>query len=379
MSLSSSDLTGVMYAVRNTMKKRNDVGVWAGVSWDTSSNFSGGWEIITIAYDMLGDLWCVGSGGNVGKWDKSNTRWDSQGNLGGWYIEWLAFDGNGTMWAVNNAGEVGLWNGFTWENKGLMGGWAVGMITWDNNGILWCVGKGHVGKWNGTGWDDQTAMDSVEPVMIAFDSSNTPWCVGNQQNLLMWSGSAWTPVGPSPGFAGDWWFRSVMFNLPLTIVSVDFDTVNLSPTYTSNEVDMNNSTFTNSSSTSDSQAITCSVTQSYSSTSSWSDALMSKMSISMKAKIPLVGAVSVQESLEDTYTFGGENTIETSKAYAFQGNLTVPANTRVTTKATLGTGTVSIPFTATVLYNGQTSKRTGTYNVRNSTLLTVTATEAPLS
>jgi hypothetical protein len=29
MSLSSSDLTGVMYAVRNTMKKRNDVGVWA--------------------------------------------------------------------------------------------------------------------------------------------------------------------------------------------------------------------------------------------------------------------------------------------------------------------------------------------------------------
>ena len=355
MSETSNKLINVWYAVRQTQK---EVGVWNGTGWSTFGD-PASWTILSIAFDPSGRMWCVGEGGNVGVWYQSMLDLH---NLAGWNIVWLAFDGNGTMWAVSNEGQVGRWNGFSFDNQGTMGGWAVNMITWDNNGALWCVGNGHVGKWNeGEGcWDDQTAMNSVNPTMIAFDDTNTAWCIGNSQNVLVWTGSEWQPRGQGNGYPGDWWFQSIAFKMPMQVLSVTYDTANAGTH--SNTAPVSIATkYVNNTSVQQSQLVTFTMSVVEEAVFSWDNKLNVGMSMSCDVIVPLLEKGSISYSSSVSCDFGKKNTLKVSLSLEDGITINVPPNSAVSGLIQLDQGLITVPYTATVLYNGQQSTQTGVY------------------
>jgi hypothetical protein len=191
----------------NVVGTLNNVGTWSAEQSEfiNLGNIAG-WDILMIAWDSQGTMWCVGTANNVGKWNGS--AWDDLGLLGGWTIRQLAFDPSGDMWCVGTANNVGKWNGSGWDELGLLGGWTINSLTWDSEGNMWCVGiANNVGWWNGSGWVDEGLIGGWTIQQLAFDPWGNMWCVDTANNVGLWNGNtnAWEGTGPNnQGSIGGW-------------------------------------------------------------------------------------------------------------------------------------------------------------------------------
>lgn len=179
------------------------------------------WTLKMLTYDKQDNIWCVGTGGNMGKLKSDTESWDGQ--TSNWTLNWLAFDSSNAMWCVGTDGNVGKWDSSTtsWISQPAMSKWTLKMIAFDSSNTMWCVGtQGNVGKWDTstTSWVSQPTMSTWTLKMIAFDDIGGMWCVGADGNVGIWNTdtSAWV----NQGNMGNWSLNMLTFGKKGTIWGV---------------------------------------------------------------------------------------------------------------------------------------------------------------
>jgi len=158
----------------------------------------GGWTLNSLTLDSTSsEFYVVGTAANSGKIYANDVlaSFNDLGKPGNWQLKMITADSSGNLWAVGTLGNVGKMVGNGFQDQGNMGGWKLKMLTFDPDGIIWCVGvNGNVGKWNGTSWEDQGNLGNWMLDWIAFDTSNAGqiYCVGTANNLGLYDQNAKT-------------------------------------------------------------------------------------------------------------------------------------------------------------------------------------------
>jgi DNA-binding transcriptional regulator/RsmH inhibitor MraZ len=131
------DILYLAFDIKNTLYcvgKANNIGLWNGIKWVDAmeSNKAGGSSednILTIAFDGDNCMWCVDKSNDVYQWNGDAREWDKQD-----YITWdvisLTFDIQGNLLIVGTKYDVGCYakdpNGFNsndFTDLGHVGGW----------------------------------------------------------------------------------------------------------------------------------------------------------------------------------------------------------------------------------------------------------------
>ncbi|HEY4596651.1 MAG TPA: hypothetical protein VIJ02_09650, partial [Thermoanaerobaculia bacterium] len=159
------------------------------------------WTVNMITRDREGSLYCVGTAGNVGRWDASKLTWNEE-FTSKWTLNIIAWEPrtDGKIYCVGTSGNVGTWNGNGWDDQGRLGGWDLKMLTFDPQGTMWGVGtSGNIGKWVNGKWEDYGKHDKWELKMLTFDHDGNVWAVGTGQNIgyspAPFPRNGWTDVG----------------------------------------------------------------------------------------------------------------------------------------------------------------------------------------
>lgn len=131
------DIIYLAFDIKNTLYcvgKDNNIGLWNGIKWVDAieSNKAGGSSkdnILTIAFDGDNCMWCVDKSNDVYQWNGDAREWDKQD-----YITWdvisLTFDIQGNLLIVGKEYNAGYYakdpNGFNsndFTDLGHVGGW----------------------------------------------------------------------------------------------------------------------------------------------------------------------------------------------------------------------------------------------------------------
>ena len=80
-----------------------------------------------------------------------------------------------------------------------------------------------------------------------------------------------------------------------------------------------------------------------------------------EVKVPLVGGSEFELSVTNTYTFGETEANEHTQSWEWTNAVKAPPCSQVQAVAQLNRADVTVPFTATVRYRGQTTERHGTF------------------
>lgn len=159
---------------------------WNGTTLTTFSNSATTYDVFALATD---NVWAVGASG----WYRFNgTSWVGAGSSTYDLRGIHGVDAN-NIWAVGEGGTIMRWNGSTWAaqssgiNEYLRGVWAQDV----NN--VWAVGvEGIVLKWNGTSWQRQETGVTSTLISVWGSGVGGPCVAGIGGLLTQWDGSQWT-------------------------------------------------------------------------------------------------------------------------------------------------------------------------------------------
>jgi hypothetical protein len=144
-------------------------------------------------YGMWGsdanNVWAVGAGGTILKWDGASWISVSSGTTNDLAAVWGTQASN--VWAVGAAGTILRWNGSAWSShtsgttNNLLGLWGS-----DANDV-WAVGmNGTILKWNGISWSHLSGATINFSGMWGSDTNNV-WIVGDAGQIRHRSGLLW--------------------------------------------------------------------------------------------------------------------------------------------------------------------------------------------
>ena len=354
-----------------------NVGYWNGYGWDNQNNL-GDWSLKQITFDLSGQMWCVGTGNNVGKYDPTKNKMTYMGNLGSWSINSIAFDIDGKLWAVGTGGHVGVWDGSKMKlqgNNGLLGDWTLKYLAFDHSGRIWCVGTGsNVGIYNPTTkkMDDKGFLGDWAINSIAFELDGPMYVVGTGGNVGTWNGSKLE----SQDFLGDWAISCLDFNYPMEVLSVNYDFAKMRKK-TSTESTGSTTWYKNGTKTEQETQLAISAEKKSTHTFSWQNETTVGISMTSEVNVPLVGKSEIELSVSNTYTFGETETNEHTQSWEWTNVVKAPPCSQVRAVAQLNRADVEVPFVATVRYRGQTTERHGTFKGSDYFNMDITVEQDP--
>lgn len=174
---------------------------WNGAVWDVQTVVASppltDFPSLGVYAATQSDVWLVGAGGGIMKWDGSNWSSQSSGTTQTLHAVW-GLSAN-SVWAVGNGGVIRFWNGSTWSTQtspttmALYGVWGA-----DGNNV-WAVGQdGIIIKWNGTSWSAVSQGGYVLYTLtdVYGTSATNVWAVGHFGRILKWNGTSWTQRFP---------------------------------------------------------------------------------------------------------------------------------------------------------------------------------------
>ena len=136
------------------------------------------------------NVWAVGDGGAVLRWDGSAWSPQSSGTAKNLYGVWGSSANN--VWAVGAGGTVIWWDGTAWTARpsgttsDLYGVWG------SDASHVWAVGAGGtVLSWDGTAWTGQTIGTSARLEDVWGSDEDTVWAVGSGGTVVKLYGNVW--------------------------------------------------------------------------------------------------------------------------------------------------------------------------------------------
>lgn len=92
----------------------------------------GGWTVRMLSFDQQGNIWGVGTDGNLGKLQNDGTFADVTVEYDSWAFNVFTFDPSGNAWCIGTDGNVGQWDGENGRmiDHGLVMGWTMRWLYW---------------------------------------------------------------------------------------------------------------------------------------------------------------------------------------------------------------------------------------------------------
>ena len=149
------------------------------MNWTKVGNISD-WSLNQILKDRNGELWCVGTHGNIARWDDNIFGWGGSIQENDrirlqMQIKMIAFDVNNNMRCVDVLNKEWKWEATEWVAHDDSSNWELAMIAYNSAGDKWCVGGlNNVGKWNEDNkiWESQGFLGEWKLKWLYFDPSD---------------------------------------------------------------------------------------------------------------------------------------------------------------------------------------------------------------
>jgi len=162
--------------------------------WCWENPLPHGWTVRGLFVTDAGDVWTVGEGGLLGKWDGQTwSNWNPAG-LDGQALNGVWSDSAGDTWAVGTG--VFRWSGGAWVSPPLpVGAGGPYPAVWGSGGSdVWIAGPQSTLHWNGA----QLAAEGPAGLAIDGTSSSSIWQAspdgGAQWTLNSFDGGGWSPL-----------------------------------------------------------------------------------------------------------------------------------------------------------------------------------------
>jgi hypothetical protein len=97
------------------------------------------------------------------------------------------------VWAVGDGGTIVKWNGSAWSAQSSSTSQNLSGVWGSDASNVWAVGWfGTIVKWNGSAWSVQSSSTSQTLVGVWGSDTSNVWAVGDGGTIVKWNGSAWS-------------------------------------------------------------------------------------------------------------------------------------------------------------------------------------------